>query len=283
MLAVKDVGLDQGMVNAVLEAIARGRAGFTITPLVENNGEESTAGGSVNSGPRREETPLQTRKTSGDPASTEAVEKEASKEASKEPSEEPSKEAGKGKEQEGKAVSVVSPEGGVSEGDGQEKGRAGTVGMTRAASVNIFRCTRPIDNAIMGTVVAGVSPLAEPACGKGVGGAHGSTEDALEVYGPEMEWRSTGDAMEVDDDAMAAVVEALEEAEEEGLTLVQLKQVVRKAARANGAPAEEERVRSFVGSVLRNGTIVGVCGAHDVRYVVVFIFAWDRSSMLPAA
>ncbi|CAM9548608.1 unnamed protein product [Laminaria digitata] len=244
------------MVSAVLEAVARGRAGFAVRALVEDTGEETTAGGPVNSGPRGEETPLGTQKPSRHPASTGA--------------------ASQG--QEGKTDTVVSQErkddtavvskaGGVLRGGGPGKGEAGVVGITRAPGSN-FRCNRPIDGDIMGTLVAEVTPLAEPGYGKGGGGADGSAEDAFEVYGPEMEWRSMGDTVEVDDDAIAVVMEALEKVKEEGFTLVQLKRVVREAARLNGAPAEEVGVKSFIARALRNGTIVSMCGAQDMRYML---------------
>ena len=273
ILAVKDIGLEQGMVDAVLEAIALGRATFSVRALVEDTAEETTAGGSVTSGPREEETPLQGKKPSGGPASTGA---EAASEGKEKAS----------AVQEAKAGAVVSQSGGVLGGgrQGSEDARAAG-GWRMRTPVNNFRCTRPIDNDIMGTLVAEVTPMAEPGCAEGAGGAHGSAEDALEVYGPEMEWGSMGDAMEVDDAAMEAVTEALgkTEEEEEGLTLVQLKRTVREAARSVGEPAEEERVRAFIGKMLRNGTIVGMCGAQDARYVVVVLvvyFAWDTSTIL---
>lgn len=260
MLAVKDIGLEQGMVNAVLEAIALGRATFSVRALVEDTAEESPAGGSVNSGPREGETPLQVQKSSSEPSSTGA---EAVSEG---------KEGKSSAVQEEKAGAVVSQSGGVLRGgrQGSEEARAGGGGRMRAP-VNNFRCMKPIDNDIMGTLVAEVTPMTEPGCGEGASGAHGSAEDALEVYGPEMEWGSVGDAMEVDDAAMSSVTEALGKAAEEGLTLVQLKRAVREAARAVGEPTEEDRVHSFIGKMLRNGAIVGMCGAQDARYVVVVV------------
>lgn len=260
ILAVKEVGLDQGMVNAVLEAIARGRASFTVRALVEDTAEEKAAGGSVKSGPREEETPsLQVQKPSTGPPSTGAASQ--------------GKEGRASAVQEGKADAVLSQADGLLRGGGQGRDGARAGGIRRMrAPVNNFRCTKAIDSEIMGTLVAEVAPLAEPRCGEGVGGAHGSAQDAVGVYGPEMEWGSTEDAMEVEDAAMEIVNEALVEAGEEGMTLVQLKRSVREAVRATGAPAEEDRVRSFIGNMLRNGTVVSMCAAQDLRCVAVVVY-----------
>eukprot|EP00904_Undaria_pinnatifida_P000364 jgi/Undpi1/10328/HiC_scaffold_28.g12778.m1 len=256
VLSVKDIGLDQGMVNAVLEAIARGRAGFTVRALVGENPEETTGAGSANNGSHGERTPVETQNPRDDPPGV-----SAGASASLGGEGQASKGGEGGEDSQGQKPHVDAVVG----GGGQGRGAAG---ITRTPP-NHFRCTKPIDGDIMGTLVAEVVPLAEARCEKGVGHGSGSEEDALEVYGPDMEWRSTGNPThDVNDDVMAGVREALEEVGEKGLTLVQLKRAVRAAARSKGSAAEENQVRSFIGRALRKGTIVGMCGAVDARYIL---------------
>ena len=257
-MPIKDVGTDREMFSAVLEAVARSAACFTVSAI--DNDTSGTLGMSAASQPSSQPGGSGTSKPTGLGVHAELTSSRGQNQGS-------GQEGSRG----GGVSSAMEPEALVGQGAPNEAGDIGLAGKY-GATVK-FRSPKTIDVDVMATAVAEVKPVAAVGGSTGVerarGGARTSPRewrDACEVRGPETEWGSLPGSCGVgSDDALAVLVKALEAGKEDGLTLSQLRKAVQFSKSGGGLPASDEVELAALGCALRAGTAVCVCGAVDVK------------------
>lgn len=230
-MSIKDVGANDGMLSAVLKAVARGRACFTVSP------------GDFNA----EETGAATNQLGGAGAGGKASS------------------GGESQDQLTLRSSTVAPEA-VGEGTMSSIG-GGSLTAKYCPVAFKYRTTRIIDGDIMAAAAAEVVPVEATDCGSGVEGsrddAYSSLSLCMDVRGPETDWGSSSNGCW--DDKLAVLLKALEGGREDGLTLWQLRREVHRSLGVNVWAEPEEMELSALGRALRSGAAVCACGSENVK------------------
>lgn len=244
-IAVKDIGKARDTLSIVLEAIARGTAGFTIKIPVDPDAADGVGGDQAIIG-------------GGGPYPQSAVAAPSGNTAA-----DPSVGGNRQGTRRGDGP-LLEMEGQAARGGGSVGSLAGKDG----SSLTKYRTSRTIDTDIMTTIIAEVTPVAVASGDRGPPRAPAGTgcRDACAVHGPEMEWGSvlsgrTGTTCDTD---TAALMKALIAAKEEGMTLSQIRNARCYSVNANSGGVQDVELASL-GSALRSGAVVCVCGVEDIR------------------
>lgn len=237
-MSIKDVGANGDKVSAVLKAVARGRACFTVSPGDFNTEEGGVATNQLGS------TEAGGKASSGG----ESQDRHAS---------------GMGSKSMGSSTAASEA---VSEGTTSSIGGGGLTAKYCPVAFK-YRTTRIIDGDIMAAAMAEVVPVEAADCGSGVEGSRDvagwSLSSCRDVRGPETDWGSSSKGC--GDDKLAVLLKALEVGKEEGLTLRQLRREVQRLQGVDRWVEPEEMELSALGRALRSGAAVSACGSENVK------------------